>query len=71
MTTIISTIIGAVLNWVLGKVSALISVFIKDEENHQAEISQANQDMAKTGAITDQSTLKEQEDAADDSLKHF
>lgn len=60
-----------VLDWLWGKISAAISVFIKDKENTAVAKSEADQDTAKAAKLKPDSNQKEVSDAIDDTLKHF
>lgn len=63
--------IQAILDWALGKILALFSMFQKAKIDHQTQVDQAAQDMKKAKELKPDSTEKEVDDAIDDSLKHF
>lgn len=65
------SLIKWVLDWVLGKILALIARDVKDRKDHQESVDQAAQDMQKAKELKPESSEKEVDDAIDDSLKHL
>jgi hypothetical protein len=65
------SLIKWILDWVLGKILALIARGEKDRRNHQESVDQAAQDMQKAKELKPESSEKEVDEAIDSSLKHL
>lgn len=59
------------LNWLLEKVSAVISLWNKDKANHETAVNQAAQDVKKAKELKPDATAEETDAAIDDELGHF
>lgn len=59
------------LDYVWKKITAAIRQAAKDKANTEAAKKQAEEDMKKADALTENSTKQEQRDAADDAFKHL
>ena len=71
MSWLSGVFIKAILDWIMSKISAAISIWRKDKANHETAVNQAAQDNEKATHINEGSTSDEIDDAGIDSLKHL
>lgn len=64
-------LVKAILDWVLGKLLALVSAGKKQIKDHKQNQDQAAQDAKKANELKPDATEKEIDDAIDDQLNRF
>lgn len=64
-------LVKAILDWVLGKILALVAAGKKQIKDHKENQDQAAQDAKKAKELKPDATEKEVDDAIDDQLNRF
>jgi hypothetical protein len=71
MAWLLNLLVKPVLDWVLGQLRALYTLWKKDRADHAKAVDQAAQDNEKAGHINEESKSDEVDQAIEDSLKHL
>jgi hypothetical protein len=71
MEAIEAWLLQQVLSFLANKIAEAVAAWERDKQNQAIQEAQAEQDTAKAGALTPDSTGEEVSAAIDDELRHF